>query len=166
MVELNWTMLWQVINFLVLMGVLIKFLYNPVMEMLDKRADTIKSELKQAEEQKQEAEELKKEYEQKLKEARDKAQQIVNDAEKRGKKKSRDIIAEAEEESEIIKQNKMKEIERAKKEAVDELKNEVADISIMAAGRIIEENLDKSKHEDLINQYIEQLDREKIGEIQ
>ncbi|MFW6007346.1 MAG: F0F1 ATP synthase subunit B [Halanaerobiales bacterium] len=166
MVELNWTLLWQVVNFLVLMGVLIKFLYKPVMEILDERENAIESEFKQAEDEKKKAEELKKEYEQKLSEARNKAQDIIDSAEKRGKKKARDMVKEAEKESEIIKQNKMKEVERAKKEAVDQLKNEVADISIMAASKIIEENLNKEKHEKLIKQYIEQLDKEKIGEIQ
>ena len=165
MVEINWTILWQVINFLILLGLLIKYLYNPIIDILDQREQEIKDDLDQASERKQEAEKLKQEYQQKLKEARDQAQEIIEEAERRGKKKANQIVEKAEEEAEIIKQNKLKEVERAKREAADELKDEVTSISLQAAGKIIQKNLDKNKHKEIINQYIENLDAEKLGEI-
>ena len=96
-----------------------------------------------------------------VEEAQKKSEEIIKEAQE----EADSIVKEAEEEAEIIKQNQMKEIERAKKEAVEELKDEVASISLQAAGRIIEEKLSEEKHEEIINEYIEQLDREKIGEI-
>ena len=81
MVNINTTMLWQLVNFFVLLFLLRKFLYSPIKEMLDKRAAQINGDLDDAEARREEAEELKAEYEQKLKNARSEAQKIVDNAE-------------------------------------------------------------------------------------
>ncbi len=166
MVNLNSTMLWQVINFLVLLWLLKRYLYGPLTDMLKSRSQRIEGDLDHAENVRKEAENLKKEYEDQLKGARDKAQQIVEDAEARAKKKARDIIKEAEKKAENIQDNKMKEIEQAKKEAVEQLKNEVASISLMAASKLIQEKIDQEKHKNLIQNYIAKLDKNKLGELQ
>lgn len=166
MVNINSTMLWQVINFLVLLWLLRKYLYGPITEMLKSRTQRIEGDLDNAENKRKEAENLRKEYEDQMKGARDKAQQIVEDAETRAKRKSRDIIKEAEKKAENIKANKMKEIEQAKKEAVEQLRNEVASISLMAASKLIQEKMDQEKHKKLIQNYIAKLDKNKLGELQ
>lgn len=166
MVNINTTMVWEIINFLVLLWLLKRYLYGPITEMLQQRSQKIDSDLEQAEQKKQEAEELKQEYEKELKGARNKAQEMIEEAEARGKKKARQIIKEAGEEADQIKENKLKEIEQAKKDAVNELRSEVASISLLIAGKLIREKLDQQKHEDLINQYIQNLDREQLGEVQ
>jgi len=166
LVNINWTIFWQVFNFIILLVLLIKYLYDPLLEILDKRAENIRGNLEEARQEKEEAEQLKKEYEQKLQDAREQAQDIIEEAERRGKKKRREIVKNAKNEAEVVKQNKLKEVERAKREAANELKEEVASISLQAAQKIINENLNKNKQEDLIDQFIENLDKEKIGEIQ
>ncbi len=165
MVDINWTIFLHVLNFLVLMFFLIKYLYKPVYEIIDKRKKKIKNDLNEAKNSKKEAKELKKEYEAKIKNARSEAQQIVEEAENRGKNKARDIISRAEKEAEKIKEKKQEEIKRAKKEALEELKKEVATISLMAASNLIQEKLDEKKHKQLIKKYIDQLNKKKLGEI-
>lgn len=157
-------MFWQVFNFLVLMWLLKRYLYTPVTEVLKERTRTIENEIQEAEQKNSEAEKLKEKYQQELKENRLQAQSILEEAESRAKNKARETIKESKREAEMIKEKKMQEIEEAKKEALLDLRNEVATISLLIAGKIIQESIDQKKHEQLINQYISELDREITGE--
>ena len=165
MVEINTTLLWQLFNFFVLLFLLRKFLYSPIKNMLDRRAEQINGDLDDAEARRKEAEELKAKYEQKLKDARSEAQEIVDKAESRANKKAKDIIDEAEEKAENLKAKKLEEIEQAKKEAAAELRDEISDYTVMAANKLIQEQLDQQKHDKMIMDFIDQLDEEKLGEL-
>ncbi|MFP4661378.1 MAG: F0F1 ATP synthase subunit B [Halanaerobiales bacterium] len=166
MVNLNSTLLWQVINFFVILFLLKRYLYDKIIDVLESRANNIENDLSTAEKTREDAEALKREYEAQLKSARDEAQNIVEAAETRARRKAREIIKEAQEKAENIKVNKMKEIEQAKKEAVEQLRNEVASISLLAASKLIQEKLDQEKHKKLIMNYIGKLDKNKLGELQ
>ena len=166
MVNINTTMLWQLVNFFVLLFLLRKFLYSPIKDMLDKRAAQINGDLDDAEARREEAEELKAEYEQKLKNARSEAQEIVDNAETRANKKAKDIINKAEARAENLKAKKLEEIEQAKKEAAAELRDSIADYTVLAANKLIQEQLDENKHQQMIMDFIDQLDSEKMGELQ
>ena len=166
MVNINTTMLWQLLNFFVLMFLLRRYLYDPIKNILDQRAAQINGDLDDAEEQKEEAEELKVEYEQKLKNAHIEAQEIVDNAESRANKKAKNIINKAEERAENLKAKKLEEIEQAKKEAAAELRDEIADYTVQAANKLIQEQLDEDKHHQMIMDFIDQLDKEKLGELQ
>jgi F-type H+-transporting ATPase subunit b len=159
-------MLWQLVNFFVLLFLLRKFLYSPIKNMLDQRAAQINGDLDDAEARREEAEELKAEYEQKLKNARSEAQEIVDNAETRANKKAKDIINKAEERAENLKAKKLEEIEQAKKEAAAELRDSIADYTVLAANKLIQEQLDEDKHQQMIMDFIDQLDKEKLGELQ
>jgi len=166
LVNINTTMLWQLVNFFVLLFLLRKFLYSPIKEMLDKRAAQINGDLDDAEARREEAEEIKAEYEQKLKNARSEAQEIVDNAETRANKKAKDIINKAEERAENLKAKKLEEIEQAKKEAAAELRDSIADYTVLAANKLIQEQLDEDKHQQMVMDFIDQLDKEKLGELQ
>ncbi len=166
MVNINTTMLWQLLNFFVLLYLLRKFLYSPIKEILDKRAAQINGDLDDAEARKEEAKEIKVKYEQKLKNAHVEAQEIVDNAETRANKKAKDIINKAEEKAENLKAKKLEEIEQAKKEAAAELRDSIADYTILAANKLIREQLDENKHQQMIMDFIDDLDKEKLGELQ
>jgi len=159
-------MLWQLLNFFVLLYLLRKFLYSPIKEILDKRAAQINGDLDDAEARREEAKEIKAEYEEKLKNAHSEAQEIVDNAETRANKKAKDIINEAEEKAESLKAKKLEEIEQAKKEAAAELRDSIADYTVLAANKLIREQLDEKKHQQMIMDFIDDLDKEKLGELQ
>jgi F-type H+-transporting ATPase subunit b len=159
-------MLWQLLNFFILLFLLRKYLYNPIKDILDKRAAQINGDLDDADARREEAEELKAKYEQKLKDARSDAQEIVDNAESRANKKAKDIINQAEARAEKLKAKKLEEIEQAKKEAAAELRNEIADYTVLAANKLIQEQLDQEKHQQMIMDFIDDLDAEKLGEVQ
>src|SRR5690554_5680016 len=164
MVDINWTIFWEVFNFLVLMGLLIKFLYKPVTEMLDKRSGMIKEDLTRAEKNREEAAELKKKYENKLAEARSQAQKIVEEAEKRGKERAKEIVEEAKREAGIIRERNQKEVARAKEEARGEIRDELTGLSLMVTGKFIKEKLEEKEHHQLIEEYIDRLENTGFGE--
>lgn len=166
MVNINTTMLWQLLNFFILLFLLRKYLYNPIKDILDKRAAQINGDLDDADARREEAEELKAKYEQKLKDARSDAQEIVDNAESRANKKAKDIINQAEARAEKLKAKKLEEIEQAKKEAAAVLRDEIADYTILAANKLIQEQLDQEKHQQMIMDFIDDLDAEKLGEVQ
>ena len=159
-------MLWQLLNFFVLLYLLRKFLYSPIKEILDKRAAQINGDLDDAEARREEAKEIKNKYEQKLKNAHSEAQEIVDNAETRANKKAKNIINEAEEKAENLKAKKLEEIEQAKKEAAAELRDSIADYTVLAANKLIREQLDEKKHQQMIMDFIDDLDKEKLGELQ
>jgi len=166
LVNINTTMLWQLLNFFILLFLLRKYLYNPIKDILDKRAAQINGDLDDADARREEAEELKAKYEQKLKDARSDAQEIVDNAESRANKKAKDIINQAEARAEKLKAKKLEEIEQAKKEAAAVLRDEIADYTILAANKLIQEQLDQEKHQQMIMDFIDDLDAEKLGEVQ
>src|SRR6056297_1550547 len=159
-------MLWQLLNFFVLLFLLRKFLYSPIKEILDKRAAQINGDLDDAEARREEAKEIKNKYEQKLKNAHSEAQEIVDNAETRANKKAKNIINEAEEKAENLKAKKLEEIEQAKKEAAAELRDSIADYTVLAANKLIREQLDEKKHQQMIMDFIDELDKEELGELQ
>ena len=148
------------------MYLLKRYLYSPIKEILDKRAAHVNSEIDEAEKMREEAKELKAKYQNKLKEAHNEAQSIIDRAEDRANQKAKNIVKEAEKRAENIKQKKLAEIEKAKKETMAELRNKVASMTILATNRLIQEQLDEDKHQVMIDQFIDQLDAEKLGEIQ
>jgi F-type H+-transporting ATPase subunit b len=150
----------------VLLWLLKRYLYGPIKEILDKREKTIKNEIEEAEQKNEEAMELKQEYKSELKRARDKSHDIVDKAEKRARERAKEIISNAKQKAEKIEKDKLAEIQQAKVEARKEIRNEFADVTFMAAAQMIKEELDQKKHEELITEYIEQLDQEKLGDVQ
>jgi len=133
--------------------------------MLDKRAEQINGDLDEAEMHREKAEELKAEYEQKLKDARGEAQKIIDSAESRANKRAKEIVQKAEDKAEKVKEKKLEEIEQAKKETAAELRDEIASYTVLAANKLIQEQLDQNKHQVMIDQFIDELDEEKLGEI-
>lgn len=165
MININWTMFWEVVNFLVLMWLLTRYLYKPLTEMLDKRSEKIKSDLASAENSKQDAQKLKAKYEAELGKAREKAQVIIEEAERRGKEHAEEIINKAKKEASRIQERNLEEISRAKEEAMKQLKQEVASISLLVASKYMQEQIKKGQQEKLIEKYINSLDRGKMGEV-
>ncbi|MFI5358646.1 MAG: F0F1 ATP synthase subunit B [Halanaerobiales bacterium] len=165
MININWTLIWNVINFFILMYLLKRFLYQPLLEVLDKRTAKIEGDLKAAADEKEEARLLKEQYEAEMARAREKALEIIAEAEMRGKERAREIINEAKEEARRIREKNLEEIQLAREEARAQLKEEIATISLFIAGKYLQEQLQKEQQLQLIEKYINSLDRGKLGEV-
>lgn len=163
MVDINATLIAQIINFLILVALLAKVAYKPLINVLEERKTRIESQMAAAEQEKLQAETLRQENERLLSEARAQAQSIVDKAVKLAEKSKEDIILEARKEQERLIKAAQEEISREKDAALAQMRAEMVSVSLAAATKIIGDNLDQEKNAKLVTDFINQLDREKIG---
>lgn len=163
MVDINGTLMAQVLNFAILVFILAKFAYRPLMRVLEERQQKIADNIDFAERERQEAQQLKLEYQQKLAEARGQAQAIVEKAEKLAIENKEEILKEARLESARILKTVQAEVARERELALAQLRGEVIALSMAAAGKIIEKNIDNETNAALVSSFIEKLDTQKTG---
>lgn len=124
------------------------------------RADEIALEIKSAETLKVEAEKYKEEYIEKLNTIESKSKEIIKEATLKGQERKSEIVKSAEEEAEKVLHRNRIEIEREKEKALEEVKTNIIDLTIFATEKVMKTTLDKSKHEKLILDFIEE-----VGEV-
>lgn len=163
MVELNGTLLAQIVNFLLLVAILAKFAYKPLMQGLADRQQKIADAIDTAERERREAEQLKLEYKQHLVEARAKAQAIVETAEKLAEENKEEILKSARAESAHILQKAQEEVMRERELALAQLRSDVVAMSMAAATKIVKEKMDTELNASIVSDFIEKLDEQKIG---
>ncbi|MFH1662767.1 MAG: F0F1 ATP synthase subunit B [Chloroflexota bacterium] len=146
----------QIINFIVLFGLLYLGAYKPIMRMLDARSRRIKESMAQADSVEEQAasakEEMKKQLEIAGKEGQDKIAKAVQIGEDI-KQKAR---GEAKQEAETLVSRAREEIQRERDEVIGEVRKEFADLTVMVAGKVIDRSLDKKAHRQLIEKALEE----------
>ncbi|MBI5117079.1 F0F1 ATP synthase subunit B [Candidatus Poribacteria bacterium] len=146
--------IWTLIAFAVVLFILNKFAFPRIMEMLDKRSDKIEGDIKNAELTRADAEKLLAEYKAQLDTARTEAKKIMDEGKSLGENLRKETIAKATEEANQLIKRAQEEIGREKEKAIKELQNQIADISIEVASKVIQKTLSKQEHGKLIDQYI------------
>ena len=156
-VTISWELLFQIVNTIILFVVLKKILFKPVLNIIDARENGIKEAIATGEQAKNEGLALKAEYEQKLSLAKNEGQEIIKQATLRAEQKSDEIISIAKEEANSLKERSNKDIAQERQKVMNELKNDISSIAILAASKVIEEDIDQAKHEEMINKFIEEV---------
>ena len=156
-VTISWELLFQIINTVILFLVLKKILFKPVLNIIEKRENMIQEDLATGAKAKNEGIALKKEYEEKVSVAKEEGREIIKQATARAEEKSNQIISDAQAEAISLKAKASKEIEQQREQAVAEIRNDISDIAILAASKVLEEDIDKSKHEELIEKFIKEV---------
>jgi len=151
--------IWTLISFFILLVLLKKMAYPQILKALKKRAETIEQQLEEAKKTKQEAESLLGEYKRQLGEARAEAQKILNEGKELGENIRKEIIQKAQQESNQLVKRAQEEIELQKQKALLELQEKIADLSIMAASKVINKSLNPDDHRRLVEEYVA-----KVGE--
>ena len=121
------------------------------------RKQNVEETYRQADEKLSEAARLESEYTEKLANAKEESAEIVKNATKRAQTRSDEIIAEAKKEASslIVKANA--DIEKEKKRAVNQIKDEISDIALAVAEKVVEKEIDPKDHERLIESFISEL---------
>ncbi|UOQ87077.1 F0F1 ATP synthase subunit B [Gracilibacillus salinarum] len=153
--------LFSLVSFLVLLALLKKFAWGPIMNTMQKRENHIANEIETAEKNRVDAEKASREANEQLKATRQEAQQIIEDAKKAGQEQERSIIEAANQAATRIKKSAEEDIAREKEKAVEALQAQVATLSVQIATKVIEKEIDAKDQEQLISDYIK-----KIGEEQ
>ncbi|HSW57112.1 MAG TPA: F0F1 ATP synthase subunit B [Dehalococcoidales bacterium] len=144
----------QLISFLILLALLYFFVFKRVLRMLDDRSARIKESLEQAETVKKQSLQAEDEVKKLLQASSQKGQELVAQA----TRASEEIRAKAQElakqDAEILIERARLSIQAEKEAALEELRKEFADVTILAAGKVINESLDKQKHKTLIDKVL------------
>jgi len=151
----------QILNFAILLFLLQRFLYKPMLNMLHERRERIRESLAEAERVREEAERQRQEYERELARQRQESQERIQRAMQASEEAREQIIAEARREAEEIKARAREEIEYERRQALEELRLQVADLAILAARKVLDGALDEEAHRQLIQEFIDkQLEEE------
>lgn len=149
--------LYQVINFVVLM-VILGFLFNKfIRPFMHKRADDIKKSFDEIEKQKKEIESLKQNYTDQIRGVRDQAKIEIEKAVTEGNKMRGDIVVQAEKDAVALIDRAKKEIEHEKQKAVMEIQKEVASLSLLATRHLIKKSMDESTNRQLVENFLSEL---------
>ncbi|MDO4944512.1 MAG: F0F1 ATP synthase subunit B [Ruminococcus sp.] len=148
------------LNLLILTLVLKHFLFDKVNKVMDDRKNEVAQTYKDADEAKENAKKLEAEYAERISGAKEESAQIIQAATKKAQLHSDEIISDAKREAKGITEQARAEIEREKKIAVNQIKDDITDIAFSAAQAVIEKDLDTKDNERLIEQFIDS-----VGEV-
>jgi F-type H+-transporting ATPase subunit b len=148
--------LFQAIVFIVLLLLLKKYAYGPLVNMMKQREDHIAKEIETAEQNRAEANRLLEEQRTLLKEARVEGQNLIENAKKQADVQREDIIATARAEAERLKETAKVEIEQEKSKAVSALRDQVASLSVLIASKVVEKEISEKDQEKFIKDAIEE----------
>lgn len=157
LIGITYELVFQLINTFLVFWLLKKLLFKPVMGVIEARQKDIDANLAQGEKAKSEGLSLKKEYEEKITSAKSEGQEIIKQATLRAEQKESEIIAAAKEEAQSLREKASKDVEQERQKVMNEIKNDISDIALLAASKVIEKDIDKSKHEELINNFIKEV---------
>jgi len=142
------------VNLIVFFIILKKLLFQPVMGMIEKREQMISGQIEDAEQKNTQAGLLKERYEAELKNANQEAARIVKTAKERGKEEYEKILRDADAEASKIIADARKTIETEREKAVQGIQNEIAQVAIAAASKVIQENVDQASNEKILDDFL------------
>jgi len=148
---------WTVVTFILLLVILKKMAWKPILNSLSERENFIKDSVERAETAKKEAEEILEENKKNLAKAEEEAQKVIAQGREYAENLKSQILEESKTEAKKMIEDASVEIERKNIEAFHNLKGEIASIAVEAAEKIIRENLDKEKQEKIVNNFINDL---------
>lgn len=163
MVEINGTLLVQFINFFILVAILAKFAFKPLVGVMEARRKKIEGDLANAQATLDSAEVTKKEYEAQLANARKEAQAIVEKAAQLAERNTQAQIKELKEQLVREKEEARNEIAREQAKAMEKMREDMITLSMAIAGKIVAKNMDSQVNVDLVKEAIEKLDSKALG---
>lgn len=147
----------SLIGFLVLYFVLRRFLWKPVLQVIDERRESIEAAFQEVDDARLEIEQLKQDYEQKLAGINAEAQAKLQEAVVRGQEVAAEIRQAAEESRLRLLEKTQEDITREKDKALAELRNAAIDLSFTITQRVLREGLDRDRHDRLVRAFIDDL---------
>lgn len=149
---------WMTLAFLIVLALLAKYAWKPIMKALKKRENSIDEALNSAEKAREEMKNLEADNEKLMNKAREERDQMLKEAKKMQDKMVDEAKDKASEEADRIIEDAKKQIHYERMAAMTELKNQMASLSIEIAEKILQEELsDKDKHQDLIKKQLEKV---------
>ncbi len=150
-----WTFVAQILNLFIQAYLIKRFLLKPVQKVLDERRAKADASIAEAQKAKEEAVTMKEDYEKSIAGAKNTANEILTSAQKTAQAQSDQILQEAAAQAAAIKAKASADIEQEKKKALADIKNEIGDMAVGIAGKVIEREVNEDDHKKLIDEFIE-----------
>ena len=145
--------IWTTLTFLLLVFVLGKFAWKPILAMLSEREKVIQAALDDSKKARDEAELLMEKNRAILADAQNQANELLEKARRDAETRRAEMAEKARQEAETLLARSREEIERQQRAALKEIRGEVADLAIGAATRLVGQNMDAEQHRRLIDEY-------------
>ena len=149
-----WTIIFQILNLLLLMVLFKKYLFKPVTEILEKRQAEIEGHYQEAQQAETDAKAMKADYESKMAGARQEADRVIKTATESANAMSASIVEDARTQADQLKRRAQTEIDLERRRAFDEVKGELSGIALDIASQVIEREVNEKDHEAFINELI------------
>ena len=149
-----WTVIFQILNLLLLMVLFKKYLFKPVLEILEKRQAEIEGHYQEAQQAETDAKAMKADYESKMAGARQEADRVIKTATESANAMSASIVEDARTQADQLKRRAQTEIDLERRRAFDEVKGELSGIALDIASQVIEREVNEKDHEAFINEFI------------
>lgn len=151
------TILFTIVNLLILFLLMKKFLFARVNAVLEQRAALVKSEIASAEDNNRQAQELKTQYESKLTDARHEAAKIVADAQNRAQRVYEGKMAEAETDAKRLRSQAEAQIRTERDTMLRGARNEVASLALLAAAKVAQRSMDSADDKALVDTFLSEV---------
>ncbi len=158
--SLNFTIVANLVNFAILLGILSWLLYKPARKFINKRKEAIKNRIENAQEKEKEAQSLEEQKKEELIDARKKGREIIENAEKTAKQIKEESRKEAEEKADQIVEKKKKEAEKEMQNAKEELREDYINGAILGAEKILKREINRGDHRQMIESLMEDIEKD------
>ena len=155
------TLIAQICNLFIQLLIVKIFFLDKIKAVLDKRRETADKQIADAEAAKSEAAAIKQTYEENMRQAKTKADDMNLSAQKTAAQRSEEIISQAQKQAAQIKTKAASDIEMEKKKAINEAKDEISDLAMAIAGKVVGRELNDADQDGMIDRFIEELGDQK-----
>ncbi|RJQ46583.1 MAG: ATP synthase F0 subunit B [Gaiellales bacterium] len=155
--------IWSILTFLVLFFLLKKFAFGPIQNMIDARRDSILESIESAERTRKDAEKLLADYRESIANAKQEAEEIIERAHKVGENTKAEIVTDARQQAQKEIDDARDQIQRETRKAVQEIKDQVADLAILAAGKVTAKSITGEDHLRLVDEALSEVDLNELG---
>ncbi len=155
----------QIINFIIILFVLSRWVFPPIMRMLEQRRQRIQDSLAEAERVRKEAASERAQYQQQLAEERQRTASELARAAQQGQQVREEIIGAAERERETLLATARREADGIREQAVADARRQIVDLAILAAQRVVGGSMDETRQRQLVNEFLtRELEMRRAGE--
>ncbi len=155
------TLIAQICNLFIQLLIVKIFFLDKIKAVLDKRRETADKQIADAEAAKSEAAAIKQTYEENMRQAKTKADDMILSAQKTAAQRGEEIISQAQKQAAQIKTKAASDIEMEKKKAINEAKDEISDLAMAIAGKVVGRELNDADQDGMIDRFIEELGDQK-----
>jgi len=150
--------IWTIVTFLVLLALLAKFAWRPLLQALESRQERIRKSLEDAERARQELERLQQESAKIMRQARIEAESIATQTRADAERLREELKQKAKDEADNILRNAQQQIQLQTRQAIQQIRHEVADIAVLLTSKLLERNIAKEDNKRLIDDTLKQIE--------